>query len=177
MERNLPWKESLYDRRARANNPLRNEFATKSSGLESSVSDASIGSNYSNNGFIRRAGIGSSLLLAAYLLIITTCGGQAAPNPSPTSSSQRAISTPVTRQETSAPHPTLEARVEATATSTPTQPQIPVIIDKPTYSVIFPFKEPSNALEEYVLKNTDVVTYMKFARFKENIKWAISFTD
>ena len=114
MGRNLPWEESWYDKRARENNPLRNDIIVIGSDLESSVNDASIGINYSNTSFMRHAGIGSSLLLAAYMMLITACGGQAAPISSPTSSSQRAISTPITRQETSAPQPTLEARVGAT---------------------------------------------------------------
>ena len=118
MRHNGPWEESWYDRRARENNPLRNGSATIGSDLETSVNDASIGSNYSNNSFMRSAGIGSSLLLAAYMLLITACGGQAAPTPSPTSTAQGAISTPTARQETPTPQPTLEARVKATATPT-----------------------------------------------------------
>src|SRR3989338_1328321 len=177
MQYNRPWEESGYDRRARERNPLQNNSIKGSSDLESSVNDASIGSDYSNNGFIRQAGRGFSLLLATYMLLITACGGQATPIPSPTSIAQRAISTPATRQERFTPQSNLEARVVATATSIPTQPQIIVPIDKPTYRVIFPFKEPSNTIERAILKTTDEVTYMKFIRFRENIKWAISFAD
>ncbi len=170
MRHNRPWEENWYDRRAREENPLRNNSISGGSGLESSVNDASIGGNYSNNGFIRRAGIGSSLLLAAYMLLITSCGGQAAPTPSPTSTAQRAISTPAARQETSTPQPTLEATVAATSTP----PQIPIIIDKPTYDVIFPFKEPSNDMERALLKTTDAVTYMKFVRAQNNFDLNVS---
>ena len=97
MRHNRPWEESWYNRRARENNPLRNDFTIIGSDLESSVNGTSIGNNYSNKSFMRRAGTGSSLLFAAYMMLITACGGQAAPTTSPTSTAQRAISTPAAR--------------------------------------------------------------------------------
>ncbi len=170
MRHNGHWEESWYDRHARENNPLRNGFTTIGD-LESSVNGTSIEGHYSNNGFTRGAGIGSSLLLAAYMLIITACGGQAAPTPSPTSSTQRAISTPAARQETSAPQPTLEATVTA---ASPTPPPVSAIIDRPTYDVIFTFKEPSNDMERALLKTTDAVTYMQFLRTQNNFDLNVS---
>ena len=123
MRHNRLW-ERWYDTRASENDPPRSSSGSNGNDLESSVNNSSIGGNYRNGGLTRRALIGSSLsLAAAYMLTITACGGQAPPTPSPTSTYQRAVSTPTARQKASTPKPTLEATIKAVPTATSAPPQ------------------------------------------------------
>lgn len=105
------------------------------------------------------------------------------PRPSPTAT---ATSAPISPTNTPAPL----SRATPTNTPAPTisitfpppeelvmTPQASEATGQSTYKVIFPFKDPSSSLEEYVFNNNDALTYMKFVRAKANFVWAVSLAD
>jgi len=157
-----PW----YDGRAIENNPLSaiNRVNGKS-GLENVVVDVSVNSDhYVNNnpnspGYARR-------IVGKIFSVMPTPVGKIVLIGSLVSS--LGIGVVACDNQPTAPTP---KKQEQTTTQTPT------ITFESTYKVIFPYKEPSGSLEEKVYNDTDVVTYMKFVRMKEDVKWAKSLAE
>jgi len=156
MQHYQPFGQPWYIKRSIENNPLRN-------GLESVVNDVSVNNSYAPHpSYAARivkeilsampAPVGRIVLIGS---LIGSLGlGIACDNRATSPSS----TPPTTKQEQ-------------------TIIQTPTITVETTYKVIFPYKEPSSSLEEKVYNNTDVATYMKFVRMKEDVKWAISLAD
>jgi len=146
-------------------NPLRNGMyhGNVVDKLESVVESTSA-TNTGNNLLNRATTFGLSLLAAT---IIACSGGQTVPVVTESSTSRPPVAA-------ASPPNTPEIKIDIEKLSTPI---IPTEISDGTYDVIFPYKAPSNKLEEEVFNNTDVVTYMKFVRFKEDVKWVKSLAD
>ncbi|MCH8067007.1 MAG: hypothetical protein IIC69_00310 [Nanoarchaeota archaeon] len=185
IKHNTPWAKPWYDRHSKELNPLLNNPNNTSEieALENIVEGIPIVDDYSVNnshGFLDYARhIASNIFshvptpvkmgfATGLLAVVAACSSGSVPTATPTN-------TPAPPSRAT-PAPTIIITFPSPEELIMT-PQASEAADISTYKMIFPFKEPSSSLEEYVFNNTDVVTYMKFVRFKEDIHWTVSLAS